>query len=205
MDKEEFLHRLEHETEVFQNVRIKEAFTDVDRADFLDEDYKPEAYEDYAIPIGYGQSMTQPTTVAFMLELLDPQDGERVLNVGTGTGYTTALLGHMVGNDGLVYGIEAIPDLVKKSQKNIEKYNLGQIHIIPLTEKNTIFDLPQFDRILIHADTKELPEDMIAMLATDGVAVFPSDGTIFKIRKTDLGITEESRFEGFSFAPYINL
>jgi protein-L-isoaspartate(D-aspartate) O-methyltransferase len=171
----------------------------------LDEDYKPEAYEDYAIPIGFGQSTTQPTTVAFMLELLDAQEGERVLNIGAGTGYTTALLGHMVGSEGLVYGVEAIPELVKKAQKNIEKYNLGQIHIVPVTEKNMLFDLPPFNRILVNADTKDIPEELIAMLEQDGVMVLPVEGTIFKLVKTDLGITEVSRYEGFSFAPYINL
>lgn len=205
MDKEQLLQHLEEESKVFQNIKVKEAFTDIDRADFVDEDYKVEAYEDYPLPIGFGQSISQPTTVAFMLELLDAQDGEHVLDVGSGSGFSTALLGHMVGSEGSVYGLEVIPELVEKGKKNVEKYNLGQIHMLAITDKSKLFELPQFDRILVNADSKELPEDLISLIKEGGTIVIPLDGTLYKIRKTELGITEDARFPGFSFVPYVNM
>jgi protein-L-isoaspartate(D-aspartate) O-methyltransferase len=205
MDKDALLIHLEEHTEVFNNPSIKEAFTEVDRKDFVDEDYKVECYEDYALPIGFGASISQPTTIAFMLELLEAQEGERVLDVGSGSGYTTALLGNIVGSEGLVYGIEVVPDLVEKGKQNIEKYNLGQIHIIGIKEKHTLYELPQFDRILVNADTGQLPEDLMSMLKVDGTIVLPVEGTIYKIIKGEQTLHEIGQYPGFTFVPYVNM
>lgn len=206
MDKEQLLKRLEEETKVFQNPRIKEAFTEVDRADFVDEDYKVEAYEDYALPIGFGQTISQPTTMAFMLELLDPQEGERILDVGSGSGFSTVLLSRMVGDKGEVYGIELIPDLVKKGQDNLHKYNKEhQIHILPIKDKSLLFDGGGFDRILVNADATELPEEIMSLLKVGGTIVIPIEGSIYKIVKTDLGLEEKERIPGFTFVPYISM
>ena len=205
MDKEQLLKRLEHETKVFQNEKIKEAFTHIDRADFVDEDYKVEAYEDYALPIGFGQHILQPTTMAFMLELLDPQEGERILDVGSGSGFSTALLGYMVGNEGEVFGIELIPELAKKGEQHIQKYNEGQIQILPIKDKSLLFDGEEFDRILVSADTEELPEEILVLLKVGGTIVIPVDGELYKLTKSELGLEEDERIPGFSFDPYINL
>ncbi len=75
---------------------IIEAFNKIDRIDFVKEEYKKEAYHDYPLPIDFGQTISQPLTVAFMLELLNPKPGEKILEIGAGSGWLTALLSYCV-------------------------------------------------------------------------------------------------------------
>src|SRR3989338_8868612 len=113
--------------------RIVEAFRAIDRVDFVRDEYKDEAYENYPLPIGGGQTISQPLTVAFMLELLNPQPGEKILDVGYGSGWQTALLAQIVSeyrgqktkneSGGVVIAIERIPGLCKFGAQNIAKYH----------------------------------------------------------------------------------
>jgi protein-L-isoaspartate(D-aspartate) O-methyltransferase len=81
--------------------RIIEAFRKIDRADFVPPDLLAEAYGNYPLPIGYGQTISQPLTVAFMFELLQPERGDKILDVGSGSGWTTALLAYIVSQEGI--------------------------------------------------------------------------------------------------------
>src|ERR1044071_317483 len=117
--RDDLQKHLKNESRVLENPELEKAFADIDRADFVGPDYEVEAYEDYALPIGLGQTISQPTVVAFMLELLDIQKGEEILDVGSGSGWTTALLSELTGEDGSVLGWEILPELVKLGQKNI--------------------------------------------------------------------------------------
>src|SRR5688572_33158348 len=101
------------------NARVDEAFAAVPRRDFLPARQHPFAGLDQALDIGYGVTNSQPTTVRNMLELLDAQPGDRVLDVGSGSGWTTALLAHLVGPTGSVVGVERIPELVEASRANL--------------------------------------------------------------------------------------
>ena len=109
--KEQLIRHLE-ETKVLQTLGIKKTFEKIDRVDFVNTNYKNEAYEDYPLPIGFGQTISQPTTVAFMLELIDLKPDHKVLDIGSGSGYTTALIAHLVPN-GEVLGLEIIPELAR--------------------------------------------------------------------------------------------
>ena len=108
---------------VLKNSNIIEAFEKIDRADFVLEEHKLESYEDHPIPIGRGQTISQPTTVAFMLELLSVQKGDKVLDIGSGSGWTTALLSELVGSTGEVFGVERVSELVEFGSKNLAKYD----------------------------------------------------------------------------------
>ena len=87
-------------------------FERIDRRDFVTDEEKGAAYGDYPLPIGFGQTISQPYTVAFMLELLGAEEGNRVLDIGSGSGWTTALLACVVGRQGSVIGLERIDELV---------------------------------------------------------------------------------------------
>ncbi len=110
--------------------RYIEAFRKIKRVDFLPEDLKKIAELNEAFPIGYGQTISQPLVVAFMLEQLSPQPGDKILDVGSGSGWTTALLAEIVGEkslpagrQGKVIAIEIVPELMEFGKKNVAKYN----------------------------------------------------------------------------------
>jgi len=201
MEREELYEHLKNESKVLESEPLARAFREIDRADFVPEDYKVEAYEDYALPIGFGQTISQPTTVAFMLELLDVKEGEEVLDIGSGSGWTTALLSNLVGQEGLVLGVEIVPELAELGQKNLQPYKYSQTKIIKVGEEEEQSE--QYDKILVSASAEELPEDLIERLRAGGTIVIPIEESIFKIIKTEDGELEEAEYPGFAFVPLI--
>jgi len=190
--------------DVLKTKRIIDAFKAIDRADFVPTKYKFLAYKDEALPIGYEQTISQPTVVAFMLELLEPQPGERILDVGSGSGWTTALLASIVGAKGKVYGVEIVLELVTFGQKNIAKYNFRSVEI---TQAGKTFGLPlkaPFDKILVGATGSSVPQSLIDQLKIGGVMVIPINEAIWKVHKKSESETDIEKFEGFLFVPLIN-
>ena len=110
------------ETGVLKSAKVISAFETVDRRDFVPEEMKNLAYVDEPLPIGFGQTISQPSTVAFMLERLDVCDGDIVFDVGSGSGWQAALLAHIVGPTGKIYTAEIIPELCEFAQENIKEY-----------------------------------------------------------------------------------
>lgn len=180
---------------VLKTRSIIEAFLKADRADFVRESYISEAYENYPLPIGYGQTISQPYTVAFMLELLQPKDNDSVLDVGCGSGWTTALLSFIVKN-GSVIGTEIIDDLLYFGRSNIEKYKPNNVKIIKadkIPDKNA-----KFDRILVSAAAYKIPQILLDSLKSDASMVIPIGSSIFLIEKRN-GIIYTREYYGFSF------
>lgn len=101
--------------------KIIEAFLKIKREDFVQD--KDLSYYDTALEIGNGQTISQPLVVAFMLELLQPQAGEKILDIGSGSGWTTALLAYCVGENGKVIAVEIISELKKMGEEKVKKYN----------------------------------------------------------------------------------
>lgn len=181
---------------------FEEAFKVVKRGDFLSSKYKDEDIGDHPVPIGYGQTNSQPTTVAFMLELLQPGVGDRVLDVGSGSGWTTALLAEIVGDKGKVFGVELIPELVEFGQKNLTKYNFGQAQI--LQAEKGVLGLPKkgpFDKILVSAAARKLPEELVEQLKIGGRIVIPIKNSVWRIDKVSEKELDEEEFPGFMFVP----
>ncbi|OGZ57922.1 MAG: protein-L-isoaspartate O-methyltransferase [Candidatus Spechtbacteria bacterium RIFCSPHIGHO2_02_FULL_43_15b] len=177
------------------------AFEKIDRKDFVLPEYEDQAYEDHPLPIGHGQTISQPYTVAFMLELLHPQNGERILDIGSGSGWTTALLSDIAGQSGKVWGVEIIPELVKFGQDNLIKYDFPQTKI---AEAGKILGLPReapFDRILVSAASETLPKELIKQLKIGGILVMPVKTAIYRIKKISLAGLETKTFDGFTFVP----
>lgn len=188
---------------VLKTPAIIDAFKSVDRRNFVLPEHKDEAYADSAFPIGYGQTISQPYTVAFMLELLQPQKGDRILDIGSGSGWTTALLAHIVGKDGFVYGVERVPELVAFGKQNLAKTFFENAEI---TEAGETLGLPRhapYKKILVSAADTRVPEELTEQLERGGILVIPVLGGIEKIEKDAEGETAGARYEGFRFVPLV--
>lgn len=102
---------------------IIDAFSEISRVEFLPEDLAKDAFANIALPIGYGRTILQPATVAIMLELLSPERGQNVLEIGSGSGWITALLCYIVERQGRVTALERIEELLAWGKNNVDKYN----------------------------------------------------------------------------------
>lgn len=182
---------------------IIEAFRAIDRRKFVPELLKEVAYFDYPLPIGYSQTISQPTTIAFMLELLKPERGQRILDVGSGSGWTTALLGWLVGPSGRVIGVERLPELVEFGKANIETYHQKQIEIIEATEELGLAEEAPFDRILVSAEIPEIPHELVEQLSLGGRMVLPVEHSLMAVSLRRDGIVEADEYPGFIFRPLI--
>lgn len=204
--KEKLLKHLTEDTQVLRHAGVRRAFERVDRKDFVPEELKEEAYEDYPLPIGEGQTISQPTTVAFMLERLDVEEGCTVLDVGSGSGWTTVLLAEMVGPKGSVCGVEILPQLITLCKNNIQKYPYKNISIEQA--KINVIGLPEkapFDRILVSAAAhEEVPQELMGQLAPGGVMVLPVDTDVIEITKELDGSIKQRGYPGFSFVPLVS-
>ncbi len=182
---------------------IIDAFRTIDRKYFVPEEYAEDAYADMPLPIGHYQTISQPSTVAFMLERLDPQDGNKVLDIGSGSGWTTALLCYIVGDKGSVTGVERVETLVEQGSENLSKFRFDtDCHI---ESAGDTLGLPgeQFDRILVSASADEIPEALFSQLKIGGILVIPIRESIFKFTKVSETEIEKEEFYGFVFVPLI--
>ena len=189
-------------TGALRSSNITDAFVHVDRVDFVDDPRIPDIYGDYPLPIGHGQTISQPTTVAMMLEMLSPHKGEKILDIGSGSGWTTALLSYIVGDEGSVTGLERVDYLVKFGADNLKKYRFKNTKIIQAGEELGIVD-EKFDRILVSAAADEFPKELTRQLKVGGKLVVPVQNSIFEVTKKESGELEIVEHYGFAFVPLI--
>ena len=180
---------------------VRDAFARVHRVDFLPADQRGFAGQDAALRIGHGQTNSQPSTVRAMLELLDVHAGHRVLDVGCGSGWTTALLGTLVGPAGEVVGVEVVPELVTWGRENVARYAMPWTSVHQATEGVLgLPDLAPFDRILVSAEATRLPGPLVEQLVTGGLMVVPVVGRMTVVTRT-AGEPEVITKGWYSFVP----
>ncbi len=211
--------------------RIIDAFRKIKREDFISAriplsagggvagepgELKELAEIDEAMPIGYGQTISQPAVVAFMLEKLKPEPGDKILDIGSGSGWTSALLAHIVGNKGKIISIEIIPELKEFGEKNTAKYGFVKKGIVKFIcadgSKGYKKDAP-FDKILASATAKKIPEEWKKQLKVKGRIVAPVKYSIFVLTKKSPSFAknmkgrkkefEEKEYPGFVFVPLV--
>lgn len=200
--------------------RIIKAFREIKRADFMGEEMKNLAELNEALPIGYGQTISQPLTVAFMFEQLRPESGEKILDIGSGSGWTTALLAHIVSQErisnnqfpiskkqGKVIAIEIVPELKNLGEKNISKYNFiekGIVKFICADGSRGCQKEALFDKILASAAVQgEIPAAWKEQLKVGGRIVTPIGSSIWTIIKESETNFKEIEHPGFAFVPLV--
>jgi len=193
--------------------RIIEAFQKIKRVDFLPEDMKDLAELNEALPIGDGQTISQPLVVAFMLEQLQPEPGDKILDIGSGSGWTTALLSEIVGKKGRVLAIEIIPDLKEFGEQNVAKYNFIEKGIVEFILGDgskgypNISSRPElvegFDKILASATAKEVPLAWKEQLKVNGRIITPIGSSIWLFVKKSEKEFEQYEYPGFAFVPLV--
>lgn len=183
--------------------RLEDAFRAIKRQDFVVAGDENMAWQDRPLPIGYNQTISQPTTVRMMLDWLDARPGHKVLDVGSGSGWTTALLSHLVGPDGSVCAVERIPELVEFGRINCQKYNLKNIKFYTASREYGLLSEAPFDRILVSAAAHEIPNGLIDQLGTKGRLVIPVQSDILVIERTPDNKLLTQTHHGFAFVPLI--
>jgi protein-L-isoaspartate(D-aspartate) O-methyltransferase len=152
------------------DARILSAFTNVPRHEFLSEAQRPIAYEDRALPLDEGQTVSQPSMIAIMLAELDCQAEHRVLEVGAGSGYAAAVLGQLVRE---VYAIELRPSLAERARANLARVGASNVHLSQGDGRSGLPSQAPFDRILVSAAPSQVPDALVDQLAPGGRLAIP--------------------------------
>lgn len=195
---------------------IIEAFKAIDRKDFVSEEQKNKAYVNAPLSIGFGQTISQPLTVAFMLELLEPKQGEKILDIGAGSGWVASLLAQIVGNPlrqpadggGKIISIERVLELKEMAEKNISKYGFigsGVVEMVLGDGSKGYKKEADYDKIIAAAAAEgELPREWQKQLKIGGRIVAPLGDSIVVIDKIGKNKYNVKKHFGFSFVPLIS-
>jgi protein-L-isoaspartate(D-aspartate) O-methyltransferase len=183
--------------------RMEEAFRVFPRWEFLPDDVANMAAWDVPLPIGYGQTNSQPQTVELMLGWLDVQERQKILDLGSGSGWTSALLAHMTGPHGKVVAVEVVPDLVEFGSDNCERLGIKNVGFHRAGPRLGRREEAPYDRILVSASARRLPEELIDQLAENGKMVIPVMQSVLVVEKTRPGNLSITEHPGFLFVPLI--
>jgi len=164
---------------VIRSEKVKKAMLNVPREEFVPPDQRKWAYVDHPLPIGHGQTISAPHMVAIMTELLDPEPGHKVLEIGTGSGYQTAVLAEIVAKQdperkGHVYSIERIPELAFFAKENLRRTSyIVYVTVIVGDGSKGYPEKAPYDRIMVTAAAPDIPKPLVDQLKPGGIMVVP--------------------------------
>ena len=183
--------------------KVLNAIYNIPRHFFIEKDFEDFAYDDKAFPISAKQTISQPFTVAFQTEKLNIQEGEKVLEVGTGSGYQTAILIFLKAE---VYSVERIFELNRNSKKILSKLNLKPKQIIWSDGYLGLRKHAPFNKIIVTAGSKDIPSELLNQLKIGGKMIIPVgelNQKMFLIKKTSENNFEKTDLGSFKFVPML--
>ena len=180
--------------------KVLDAMLKVPRHLFVGEAQRMSAYEDHPLPIGEGQTISQPFMVAWMTEALELKGEESILEIGTGSGYQTAILGELASK---VYSVERVPSLTGKARKFLDSQGYRNV-LVKLSDGTLGWEeYAPYDRILVTAGSPSVPGPLLEQLAPGGILVIPVGGNsvqeLLRIRKREDGSTSQEKMGGCVF------
>lgn len=175
------------------NARVLAAMRTVPRHEFVPPDWRADAYADTPLPIGYDQTISQPYIVAFMTEQLDPQPADRVLEIGTGSGYQAAILSRLVAE---VYSVELIQPLARRAQAKLHELGLTNVHVRCNDGYGGWPEHAPYDKIIVTCAPESVPKALVEQLKLGGRMIIPVGGSelqhLILLRKQGHQLRQES-------------
>ena len=187
------------------NSRVESAIKKTPRHEFVPMSLQEKAYDDIPIPIMNNQTVSQPSVVSRMTEWLDVREGQKILEIGSGSGWQSAILSYLVGH-GKIYSIERHSELVNFTKKNLDKLGINNVEVI-LGDGSLGFPKESpFDRIIITAACREIPQSLFDQLSITGLLIAPVGEftqSLVLLKKTSQGIVEIKNESGYVFVPLL--
>jgi protein-L-isoaspartate(D-aspartate) O-methyltransferase len=183
--------------------RVLEAMKQVPRHLFVDKTYYHQAYKDYPLPIGHDQTISQPYMVGSMTELLELKGDEKVLEIGTGSGYQTAIIALLCSK---VYSIERVGELTRRARRTLDKLGFRNVNLMVGDGSMGWSDYAPYDGIIVTAGAPEIPDALISQLAEKGRLVIPVGdefSQILNLLKKHKGRVYRKEFFSCTFVPLI--
>lgn len=194
------------ESGYLKSKNLEKVLREVPRHFFIPEDIIDMSYRDVPLSIGHGQTISQPSTVVIMTENLDVKEGQKILEIGTGSGWQAALLSKLVGNKGFVYTVERIHELIVFSRRNLKKLKIKNVKIFEGDGSLGLKKNSPYERIIVTAACPEVPKPLLDQLKTNGRMIIPVGSygrqEMFVVVKRRNKIEKKS-IGGFAFVPLI--
>jgi len=207
MRREELVSKLIEEGYIKRR-EVAEAMLRVPREEFVPEELKELAYEDRPLPIGMGQTVSAPHMVAYMIEVAEIKRGDKVLEVGTGSGYHAAVMAEVVGSEGHVYTIERIPELAERARERLKKLSYENVTVVVGDGSKGLAEEAPFDKIVVTAAAREIPKNLLKQLKVGGIMVIPVEESpgyqvLYKIRRLGEDKFEVEKLLSVMFVPLV--
>ena len=162
---------------------VIEAMNKIDRKIFVSEEYEESAYLEVPLPIGFGQTISAPHMVGIMCSALNLSHGDKVLEIGTGSGYNAAVISLLVGDDGHVYTIERIAELAEIARRRMELLRIKNVTVVVGDGKNGLAEYSPFDKIVVTCYARKIPEQLLSQLSDDGILLCPVGNELVQVLK----------------------
>ncbi|MCX7654213.1 MAG: protein-L-isoaspartate O-methyltransferase [Fervidobacterium sp.] len=183
--------------------KVIEAMNIVDRKLFVPEEYVDSAYIDTPLPIGYGQTISAPHMIGMMCEYLQLKVGDKVLEIGTGSGYNAAVMSVLVGESGWIYTIERIPQLAQSALERLKKLEIKNVTVITGDGKEGLIEYAPFDKITVTCYAKRIPEKLTQQLKNLGIMIIPIGDEFVQILTKITKINDELKIEKLSYVKFV--